>query len=150
MYLIGMLWALLAAFLSALFSVLNGLYVKNHSGFTLSFYQLLFGLLAISIYLFLKGDFKIDFFILSNADWGYLLILSSICTAYAFAVSIDLMKYLSPYTVMLSINLEPVYGILLALLIFGEKEYMGIRFYIGASVILIIVLLNGILKTRKK
>jgi drug/metabolite transporter (DMT)-like permease len=149
LYLIGMLWALLAAFLSALFSVLNGLYVKKHSGFTLSFYQLLMGLIAISIYLYFNGDFNLNFFNLSSTDWWYLLLLSSICTAYAFAVSIDLMKYLSPYTVMLSINLEPVYGIILALLVFGEKEYMGTRFYLGAAVILGIVLLNTFNKTHK-
>jgi len=149
LYLAGMLWALLAAFLSALFSVLNGLYVKKHSGFTLSFYQLFIGLIAISIYLYFNGDFNVNFFSLSSTDWWYLLLLSSVCTAYAFAVSIDLMKYLSPYTIMLSINLEPVYGIILALLVFGEKEYMGTRFYIGAAVILGIVLLNTFYKTFK-
>lgn len=146
----GVLWALLAAFLSAIFSVMNGIFVKKHNGFVLSFYQLFFGLLAITVYLLFQGEFSIAFFQLSKTDWVYLLILSSICTAYAFAVSIDIMKVLTPYTVMLSINLEPVYGILLALLIFGEKEYMGTNFYLGALLILMIVLLNGILKTRKK
>jgi drug/metabolite transporter (DMT)-like permease len=73
-----------------------------------------------------------------------------VCTAYAFAASIDLMKHLSPYTIMLSINLEPIYGILLALLIFGEKELMGRQFYLGALIILAIVLLNSILKIRKR
>lgn len=146
----GVLWALLASFLSALFSVMNGLFVKNQSGFVLSFYQLFFGLLAITVFLLSQGEFSIDFFSITKHDWGYLLLLSSICTAYAFAVSLDIMKHLSPYTVMLSINLEPVYGILLALLIFGEKEYMGSNFYIGAVLILGIVLLNSILKTKKK
>lgn len=146
----GILWALLAAFLSAIFSVMNGLFVQKHSGFVLSFYQLFFGLLAISAYLLFKGQFSLEFFQISSTDWGYLLLLASVCTAYAFAVSIDIMKYLSPYTVMLSINLEPVYGILLALLIFGEKEYMGPRFYLGAVLILAIVLLNALLKPKKK
>ncbi len=150
LYLYGMLWALLAAFLSALFSVLNGLFVMKHSGFVLSFYQLFFGLLAISVYLLFNGDFTLEFFSLDKSDWGYLLILASVCTAYAFAASIDLMKYLSPYTIMLSINLEPVYGIILALLIFGEKELMGRQFYMGALIILAIVMLNSILKTKKE
>ena len=150
LYLYGMLWALLAAFLSALFSVINGLFVAKHSGFVLSFYQLSFGLLAISVYLFFNGDFTIEFFQLSNSDWFYLLILATICTAYAFAASIDLMKHLSPYTIMLSINLEPVYGIILALLIFGEKEKMDTNFYLGALLILGIVILNSMLKTRNK
>ncbi len=149
LYLYGMLWALLAAFLSALFSVINGLFVAKHSGFVLSFYQLSFGLLAISVYLFFNGDFTSAFFQLNNSDWFYLLILATICTAYAFAASIDLMKYLSPYTIMLSINLEPVYGIIMALFIFGEKEKMEANFYLGALLILGIVILNSILKTRK-
>lgn len=146
----GVLWALLASLLSALFSVMNGLFIKNQSGFVLSFYQLFFGLLVITIYLLFQGEFSIDFFSLTKYDWGYLLLLSSICTAYAFAVSLDIMKHLSPYTVMLSINLEPVYGIILALLIFGEKEYMGSHFYIGTLLILCIVLLNNVLKSKKK
>jgi len=150
LYLHGMLWALLAAFLSALFSVLNGLFVVKHNGFVLSFYQLLFGLLGISIYLLFSGGFSFEFFQLSNSDWFYLVVLASICTAYAFASSIELMKHLSPYTIMLSINLEPVYGIILALLVFGEKERMDTNFYFGAILILGIVILNSILKIRQK
>jgi len=146
----GVLWALLASFLSAVFSVMNGLFIKRKTGAELSFYQLSFGFLAITIYLFFKGSFTIEFFQLESVDWGYLLLLSTICTAYAFAASIDVMKYLSPYTVMLSINLEPVYGILLALLIFGEKELMSPYFYMGVFLILGIVIANSILKTKKK
>jgi drug/metabolite transporter (DMT)-like permease len=76
----------------------------------------------------------------------YLIILSSICTAYAFIASVKVMKFLSPYTVMLTINLEPVYGIILALLIFKEKEQMSTGFYLGAVIIVVTVILNGILK----
>jgi len=150
LYLYGMLWALLAAFLSALFSVINGLFVVKHSGFVLSFYQLLFGLLGISIYLLITGGFTVEFFQLDNSDWFYLIVLATICTAYAFAASIDLMKHLSPYTIMLSINLEPVYGIILALLVFGEKEKMNTNFYFGAFIILGIIILNSLLKIRKR
>ena len=149
MYVYGMLWALLAAFLSALFSVLNGLYIIKHDGFVLSFYQLLFGLFAISIYLLFNGDFTLEFFQLSNSDWLYLLILATFCTAYAFAASINLMKHLSPYTIMLSINLEPVYGIILALIVFGEKEKMSMPFYLGTFLILSIVILNSYLKIKQ-
>jgi len=149
LYLQGILWALLAAFLSALFSVVNGLFVVKYSGFMLSFYQLFFGLLAISIYLMFSGGFSYEFFQLSNSDWFYLIILGTICTAYAFAASIDLMKHLSPYTLMLSINMEPVYGIILALIVFGEKERMDKYFYFGALLILGIVVLNSFLKIKQ-
>jgi drug/metabolite transporter (DMT)-like permease len=80
----------------------------------------------------------------------YLMILSSICTAYAFIASTAVMKFLSPYTVMLTINLEPIYGILLAVIIFKDKEQMSPAFYVGAVIILITVLLNGIVKARHK
>ncbi len=150
LYLYGILWALLASFLSALFSVINGLFVQKQNGYVLSFYQLLIGLLGISVFLFFKGEFSIAFFQLTTSDWGYLLVLASICTAYAFAASLEIMKYLSPYTVMLSINLEPVYGIILALLIFKESEKMHTNFYIGAGIILGIIILNAVLSKKQE
>ena len=60
-----------------------------------------------------------SFFDLSSTDWIYILLLASVCTAYAFIAAVHIMKWISPYTVMLTTNMEPVYGILLALLIFN-------------------------------
>lgn len=87
---------------------------------------------------------------LSLEDFGWLFILASVCTAYAFIASVAVMKHLSPYTVMLTINLEPVYGIILALFIFEEKEKMNPQFYIGATIILLTVILNGVIKNVEK
>ena len=145
----GIIYALISSFLGALFSVLNGLFVKTHEPTLISFYQLFFGTIFITVFLGFQGGFTLDFFLLSSSDWFYLLLLSSVCTAYAFIVSVKVMKYITPYTVMLTINLEPVYAIILALLIFGEKEQMDSQFYIGAFIVLFVVLLNGILKNRK-
>ncbi|WP_369048626.1 DMT family transporter [Tenacibaculum sp. UWU-22] len=145
-YTLGILYALISAFLSALFSVLNGLYVKQYQPEVISLYQLLFGTLAVSLYLIANHSFNAHFFNLSGSDWFYLLILSSICTAYAFVTSVKVMKYLTPFTVMLTINLEPIYAIILALLIFKEKEQMHVEFYYGAIIVLGTVLINGILK----
>ena len=149
-YLSGILLALLASFLGALFSIFNGMMVKSHNASVISFYELLFGLLFITIYILFTDGFDDTFFKLSVSDWTYLIILASICTAYAFIASVHVMKWISPYTVMLTTNMEPIYGILLALLILGEKEYMSPTFYLGAIIILITVVLNGIIKTRKK
>ena len=149
-YLSGILFALLASFLGALFSIFNGMLVKSHNASVISFYELLFGVLFITIYVLFTGGFDNTFFKLSGSDWTYLIILASICTAYAFIASVHVMKWISPYTVMLTTNMEPIYGILLALLILGEKEYMSPTFYLGAIIILITVVLNGIIKTRKK
>ena len=149
-YLSGILLALLASFLGTLFSIFNGMMVKSHNASVISFYELLFGLLFITIYILFTDGFDDTFFKLSVSDWTYLIILASICTAYAFIASVHVMKWISPYTVMLTTNMEPIYGILLALLILGEKEYMSPTFYVGAIIILITVVLNGIIKTRKK
>lgn len=145
-YTTGILLALLSAVLGALFAILNAKLVKNYPAGVISFYELGFGTLFISIYLLVSGKFSANLFELSLSDWGFLFILSSICTAYAFLASVHVMKWLSPFTVMLTINLEPVYGILLGLLILGESEKMNPQFYYGALLILATVVLNGILK----
>lgn len=149
-YTLGIIYALIATFLSALFTVLNGLYIRHYDAEVISVYQLFFGALFISIYILVTKGFNYEDFSLSNSDFIYLIILSSICTAYAFITSVKIMKYLSPYTVVLTINLEPVYAVILALIIFGEKEKMSLQFYIGALIILITVIANGILKNKKK
>ncbi len=147
---VGILLALLASFLGALFSIFNGMMVKNHNATVISFYELLFGVIFITLYIMFTGGFNIAFFNLSGSDWTYIIILASVCTAYAFIASVHVMKWISPYTLMLTTNMEPVYGILLALLILGNKEYMSPTFYLGALIILITVIINGIIKTRKK
>ncbi|CAL2084163.1 DMT family transporter [Tenacibaculum sp. 190524A02b] len=147
-YTLGIIYALISAFLSALFSVLNGLFVKEHDADVISFYQLFFGVVGVTIFLLITNQISISFFQVSISDWVYLVILSSICTAYAFIASVRVMKYVTPYTVMLTINLEPVYAIILALLIFGEKEQMNTEFYFGAVIVLLVVLLNGLLKNN--
>lgn len=145
-YVLGVTYGLISSFLAAIFSVMNGLLVKEHPPVIISFYELGFGALAISIFMAFSGGFEPGLFALEWMDWIYLLLLASVCTAFAFIMSVQVMKVLSPYTVMLTTNLEPVYGIILALLIFGEKEHMGLRFYIGGAVILGVVICNGILK----
>lgn len=147
-YKLGIIYALIASFLSALFAVLNGLFIKNYDANRISFYQLLFGTLFVIFYLLITHKFSASFFILPSLDWVYLFVLSSICTAYAFITSVKIMKYISPYTVMLTINLEPVYAIILALFIFGDKEKMNPEFYLGAFIVLGVVLLNGIIKNK--
>lgn len=146
----GIILALISAFLSALFAVINSKFVKEHDATVISFYELAGGVFFFSIFLLFGNSFNADFFQLTTQDFVYLLILSSVCTAYAFIASTSVMKFLSPYTVMLTINLEPIYGIILAVLIFKEKEQMSFEFYIGALIILFTVLLNVIIKSRKK
>lgn len=149
-YLEGIILALTSAFLSASFAVINSKFVKVYEPTIISFYELVGGVLFFSLFLLGSSSFDAKFFQLTANDFMYLMILSSICTAYAFIASTAVMKFLSPYTVMLTINLEPIYGILLAVLLFKDKEQMSPAFYVGAFIILITVLLNGIVKARHK
>lgn len=149
-YVEGIALALISAFLSASFSVINSKFVKDYEPTVISFYELSGGVLFFSGFLFFSNSFDVNFFQLTSNDFMYLMILSSICTAYAIIASTAVMKFLSPYTVMLTINLEPIYGIILAVLIFKDKEQMSSEFYVGALIILTTVILNGILKSRAK
>ena len=146
----GILTAITSAFLSALFAVINSKFVKEHDPIIISFYELSGGVVFFTFLLLFTHSFSPTFFSISNEDLMFLMILSSVCTAYAFIASTSIMKFLSPYTVMLTINLEPIYGIILAVLIFKEKERMSFEFYIGAFIILLTVILNSIIKSRKK
>ncbi len=147
-YSYGILLALAASFLGALFSVINGKYTIQYNASAVSFYELGFGMLCITVYLTFSGSFTAQFFQLENTDWLYLFILASACTAYAFIASLHVMKWISPYTVMLTINMEPVYGIILALLLLGDDENMSPQFYYGALIIVVTVIANGIVKNR--
>lgn len=149
-FLNGILLALVSSFLSATFSLINGKLTQEQRPSVISFYELGSGVLFLSIYLVFSGSFDQKFFQLSVNDWMYIFILASVCTAYAFIASVKILKYISPYTVMLTINLEPVYGIILAFLLLGESEKLNPLFYVGALLILTTVVANGILKNRKK
>jgi len=105
------------------------------------------GVFFITIFIVLfEGGFSKDFFKIPASDYLYIFILASVCTAYAFIASVHIMKHINPYTVVLTYNLEPVYGIILAILIFPEKEKMSPSFFLGALVIIMTVLLNAVLK----
>nr|WP_294937646.1 DMT family transporter [uncultured Flavobacterium sp.] len=149
-YVEGIIVALISAFLSALFSVINGKFAKYNNAAVITFYELLGGVGFFSIYLLFSGSFTAEFFQVSMKDLMWLFVLGSVCTAYAFLASVKVMKYLTPYTVMLTINLEPIYGIILGILVFSESEKMSQEFYLGASIILATVILNGVIKNYKK
>ena len=150
-YFYGIILGILSAFFSSLFAVMNGKFVQNYNAVTISFYEFISGVLFISIFLAFDHEhgFSVSFFNITFSDFIYLLILASICTAYAFIASVYVMKHITPFSVVLTYNLEPVYGIIIAFIIFPEKERMPVIFYIGSSLILLTVLLNAIIKYNK-
>jgi len=149
-YLEGMIYALVSIILGVLFTLMNGKLIEKHEPSIISFYEFLAGVGFITVYFLFQHKFTSDFFLLTFNNWVLLLILASVCTAYAFTASVKVMRKLTPYTVMLTTNLEPVYGIILAYFILGGKEKMSTEFYIGALIIVITVILNGVIKHYQK
>ena len=150
-FILGIVLGISSALFSTLFAVLNGKFVQHYPPSIISFYEFISGILFMSVFLAFREDgFNHAFFQISSSDWIYLLILASVCTAYAFIVSVHVMKYITPYTVVLTYNLEPIYGIILALVFFPESETMRPMFYVGAGIIIFTVLLNAVFKNIKK
>lgn len=148
-YAAGIAVGLGSAFVGALFTVLNARLVVFYDSRVMGFYELAAGWVAILAFLLMVQEPRGAIPLPVGADWWYLLVLGTVCTAFAFVAGTYVMRRLSPFTVMLATNLEPVYGILLALLIFREAEYMSIGFYIGAAVILVSIWINAIIVRRK-
>ena len=152
-YFSGAIAALFSVFVGVIFTLLNGKLIQEYDSAIITVYEFFAGFAFVSIYLLFQGNFTAAFFQVSGRDWILILLLSSICTAYAFTASVGVMRKLTPYTVMLTTNLEPVYGIALAYFIIGGEEQMSISFYIGSAIILATVILNGVIKNysdRKK
>lgn len=149
-YATGIILALIAALLAACFTVLNGLFIRVEKPSRIALYEMIGGVIAITIYLIIRGKWSTDMFRMQSSDWMWLMILGIVCTAFAFVASVKVMKTITPFSVSLSINLEPVYGILLAWLIFGEEEQMTWGFYSGAFVILATVFTNAVIQRRKR
>ena len=149
-YFWGYVYGVLAAFLATLFTIFNALYINKLEASKITFIEMLGGWIAMSLYIGLFTNTSFSDFSISQQDTIYLFSLGIVCTAFAFVVSVEVMKTLSPYSVIMAVNLEPIYSIVLALILFGESEEMTSSFYIGGSVIILTVFLDGFLKTKKK
>lgn len=153
-YAIGLLLAILSAMLAAIFSVINGRLTHSYNPFVITMYEMAGACLSIILFF----PFYMQYFterptlqlIPTGEDWVYLFILALVCTVYAFSVSVEIMKRISAYAVNLTVNLEPVYGIILALLFFGDKEKMNPQFYLGTAIILAAVLSYPVVNRRFK
>ena len=147
-YVKGYIYGIAAAFLATLFTILNALYVDKIESEKITSVEMLGGFLFVCIYMFFSNSFSLSDLVISKNDIFYLTILGGICTSFAFVVSVEVMKFLSPYNVIMAVNLEPVYSILLALILFGESE-SEFSFYLGAIIIIGAVSLDGYLKNRR-
>lgn len=151
----GLLVAILSAGLSALFSVLNSQLVQRHPPLRLTLYEMAGACLSIALFFPLYSRYFTNgnglHLALQGFDWVWLAVLAGVCTVYAFSTSVELMKRLSAFVINLTINLEPVYGILLAALMYGLRvpgfgqEQMSTGFYLGTAVILFSVLIHPVI-----
>jgi len=149
-YFEGILFGVFSALMAAIFSVLNGKLIKTTSSFTITKYEMLGALLVSSVIVFFNGEFNSGLIDVSINNTLLLLFLGLVCTTAAFMISVWVMKYLSPFTVSVSINMEPIYTIVIAVLLAPEKEKMTIGFYVGGLVIIGSIFFNAYLKRRAK
>ncbi len=145
-YWLGIVLGMLAAFTSALFSVFNSLFVKRMRSGIISFYELSAALVGLTLFIIFNGDMNASFFVLDQDSILGLLLLSLICTVFPFIASVNLSKYISPYTIVLTVNLETVYGIIWAILFYKENQEVQPTFYLGVVIILAAIFLNTYLR----
>jgi len=142
----ALVYGLISALCAALFSVFNARLAKDIPSTKITFYELVTGFIFISCVLLVNGKVNSALFVMTLSDLLWLLFLGVLCTSFAFLASIEVVKRLGAFTVSLSINLEPVYTILLAIVILNENEVLGTQFYIGSVIIVLVVIANALIK----
>ncbi|WP_374464977.1 DMT family transporter [Chryseobacterium sp.] len=144
----GIIYGILCAVFGTVFSVFNGkMFGKTSSG-NIIFYEIFCGWFILMLFYLLSGQiFQINE--INYRDLALICLLASVFTAFPMLESVKLMKYISPFTLILTVNLEPVYGIILAFFIFGESEHMSPIFYIASGVMILAIIANGLIKARK-
>ena len=149
-YFKAILLALISAFLAAFFSVINSVLVKKNDSAIISFYELMGGFWVISILFYINGEIVLEQLSLNSLQLFWLMILGIVFTSFAFLLGVYVMKFIKPYTVNLSVNLEPIYAIIFALLIFKNSEVMNLNFYLGSMIVVGSILLNAFFKKTTK
>jgi drug/metabolite transporter (DMT)-like permease len=150
---LGLFLGIVSGMTAALFSVVNSKLVHRVNAYTITFYEMLGACLVILLFMPVyqntwapQGELNLA---PTFVDWIYIGVMALACSVYAFSVSINLSKKLSVFFIQLALNLEPVYGIILALLVFGQQEVMSLNFYIGTLIILVAVVAYPIIKKKQ-
>lgn len=151
-YALGIIFGIISAFFASLFTVLNGKFIKSIPSFKITKFEMLGAALFTGAGLYFFGEWQWSLFNVSSENATYLLILALVCTTFAFMVSVWVMKYVTPFTVSISINMEPIYTIIVALALNPLKEKMTLGFYLGGGLIILAIFTNAYLKkmARKK
>lgn len=137
-------WAIfygtMASLLAAVFTIMNKKITQGVEPFAISFIEMLTGAIILFVYLF-SQDLLSSVLNIPSIDWLWILMLTIICTNIPFLLSVFALKKLDAFTVTLSVNLEPIYGIFFAAIIFQELTNFNLYFFIGAGLILVSVFL---------
>lgn len=148
------LWVgIVAAFLAALFATLNKKLIGNQNVLEITFLELGSAWLFLSLVLpvlFLVSDINITFMPPSGMDWLYLLILALLCTTLAYALALKSLRHLTAFASNLTINMEPVYGIIMAWILLNENEELTSNFYWGVVIILLAVFSYPVLRRLER
>lgn len=141
---LGLSMAIISALLASVFTIINSRLTRKHNPYMITFYEMVGACAGIALFFpfyaaFMNEDGRLHL-LPQLSDWFYLLILAIVCTVYAYSASVELMKHVSAFSLNLTTNMEPVYGIALAALFLGEQEKMTPQFYMGAGIILLSVL----------
>ena len=142
-YKTGIIFGIISAMLACIFPILNKRILQRFSSSIVTLYEMTGGFIALCLVLpFYFRFFPASYFLPTPMDWVWLLILAWLCTIFAFMLSLDALRKISAFTVNLSYNLEPVYSIILAFVLFKENKFLGPGFYLGFLLILAAVSLQ--------
>lgn len=156
---LAIIWGIVSSILATIFSVLNAKYAKMESPLVMTFSEMLGGFLFLSMIAFwISGEPELIKMMqlravelsVPAADWKWMLALGILCTTVAFVLNVTAMKTVSAFTANIAINLEPVYGIVLAFFIFDEAESFNALFYLGTLIILATVFTQGAFAVRRR
>jgi len=145
-YWLGILLGIVAALTSAIFGVFNGIFSRTIKPAIISFWELTAALLGLTLFVLFTNRFDAAFFQLDQHSIIGLLLLSLVCTVFPFIASVNLTRFISPYTIVLTVNLETVYGIIWAILFYQENKEVTPTFYLGVAIILLAIFMNSWLK----
>ena len=148
-YRTGIIMGLVSSLLASLFTILNKKLTEKYTSETVTTYELASGFIFLSCLmpLYLRW-FPTDKFLPDSTDWILLVIFSVACTVIPFNLSLKALKHLSAFATNLTVNMEPVYGIILAFLIYHEQNQLSPAFYVGTGVILLSVVAYMMLQFR--
>ncbi len=147
----GILVGLVSSLFAAIFTILNKRITSQYTTQTIQTFEMLGGLSFLTIVLFgIKNIQHTNFTFPTQSDWFWLIILSLICTVMANYLMLSALKKISAFTLNVTLNLEPVYGIIIAIILFQEHKQMGMGFFIGMSLIAISVLLQMLRVLRQQ